>query len=197
MNRAITLALTLVSISAVAAGCATERPFVWIDGLPAASFKAEGLIAPRDTIGVSVRDQPALSGDFIVRDDGGVHLPTVGEVAVGGRTPLDVMSDLQVRFKAVLVNPDVIISIAHVAPIKVSVLGEVKTPAAYELTRDRSVAAALAAAGWLTEFANRDRIFVILRDGNVRIRFKADQVMAPSAAVARFRLSDGDVVVAE
>jgi hypothetical protein len=41
---------------------------------------------------------------------------------------------------------------------RVSVVGEVKTrsPATVAL------AAALAAAGWLTEFADRDRIFVVL-----------------------------------
>jgi hypothetical protein len=59
------------------------------------------------------------------------------------------------------------------------------------------VAAALAAAGWLTEYADRDRIFVVRHEGDMRVRFRAREVTSPDPAVARFRLSDGDVVVAE
>ena len=89
------------------------------------------------------------------------------------------------------------VAISRLAPIKVNVVGEVKTPAAYELTRDRTVAAALAAAGWLTEYADRERIFVVRHEGDMRIRFRAAEITSPDPAVARFRLSDGDVVVAE
>ena len=68
---------------------------------------------------------------------------------------------------------------------------------AKELNRDRSVAAALAAAGWITEYADRERIFVVRHEGGTRIRFRAREITSPDPAVARFRLSDGDVVVAE
>jgi polysaccharide biosynthesis/export protein len=95
------------------------------------------------------------------------------------------------------VRPIVSVSISHVAPIRVNVIGEVKTPATYELVRDRSVTAALAAAGWLTEFADRDRIFVVRREGSLRVRFRAQEITTSNPAVSRFRLSDGDVVVVE
>ena len=50
---------------------------------------------------------------------------------------------------------------AKPAPIRINVVGQVKTPGSFELTRDRSVTAALAAAGWLNEFAGDDDVYVL------------------------------------
>jgi len=185
-------------LSLTVGGCVGERPFVWIQDLPPVALKGEGLIHPRDTIVVSVRNQTAMSGEFVVRDDGGVLLPTIGDVHVSGRSPDDVATELRPRLTELVVNPAVTVSVSRVAPIRISVVGEVKTPGAYELTRDRTVAAALAAAGWLNEFASRDRIFVVRRgDGDLRVRFRAREITTPDPVVARFRLRDEDIVVVE
>jgi len=178
------------------AGCA-EHPFVWVGSLPPGAFKEDGLIHPRDAIVVAVRNQPSMTGELVVRDDGGVLVPTVGNVSMAGRTTADVKVELEARLATMIVSPSVTVSISRVAPIRVNVIGEVKTPATYELNRDRSVAAALAAAGWLTEFADTSRIFVVRRDSNLRVRFRAMDVTAANPTVGGFSLRDGDVVVAE
>jgi len=184
----------------VLVGCATERPFVWVKDLPAAAAVAggDGTIQPRDTIVVVVRDQQAMSGEFVVRDDGHYLQPMLGNVLVQGKTAEAVAAELQAQLKTMVVNPQVTVSLTHNAPIKVSVVGEVKTPGAYELTRDRGVSAALAAAGWLTDFAARDRIFVVRADsGSTRVRFRAQDLTSAEPSSAHFRLHDGDIVVAE
>jgi len=197
MSYATTLGPVFLLATVALVGCATEGPYVWAANLPPVADQSDGLIHPRDTVVVSVRDQAAMSGEFVVRDDGGVLLPTIGEVTVSGRTPESVRAELMLRAASLVVHPLVAVSIAKVAPIRVNVIGEVKTPASYELTRDRSVAAALAAAGWLTEFADRDRIFVVRRGGDLRVRFRAREITTLDRAVARFRLSDGDVIIVE
>ncbi|HEX3698263.1 MAG TPA: polysaccharide biosynthesis/export family protein [Polyangia bacterium] len=179
------------------ASCAAEKPFVWAANLPAVASSGEGIIHPRDVIVISVLNQTALSGEFVVRDDGGILLPTVGGVEVAGRSPQQVTEELRARLATLVVRPVVAVSLARIGPIRVNVVGEVKSPATYELTRDRSVAAALAAAGWLTEFANRDRIFVVRSEGGLPVRFRAAEITAPTPVVSRFRLRDGDVVVVE
>jgi polysaccharide export outer membrane protein len=175
-------------------GCA-EHPFVWVSDLPAAA-EPTGSISPRDVLFVLVRNQPALSGEFTVRDDGAYLHPTVGNVSVAGRTPDDVALELKTRLKDIVVAPEVSVAILKIAPIRVDVVGEVKTPGAYDLTRDRGVIAALAAAGWLTDFAHRDRIFVV-RGTEKRVRFQAAALTAAEAHAASFRLRDGDIVVVE
>jgi polysaccharide biosynthesis/export protein len=194
-------ALLLAVVGAFAgafAGCATESPFVWVQDLPLAG-DTQGIIGPRDTILISVRNQPALSGEFPVGDHGEYLQPTLGTISVAGKTTEAVVADLQGRLRDLLVKPEVTVSVIKTATIRVNVVGEVKTPGSYELTRGHGVIPALAAAGWLNEFANGDRIFVIRSEGGApeRIRFKARELTAAEPHATGFRLKDGDIVVAE
>lgn len=159
----------------------------------------QGVIGPRDVLLVSVHNQPTLSGEFPVGDHGEYSQPTLGTIEVAGRTTDAVVTDLQGRLKDLLVKPEVSVSIAKIATVRVNVVGEVKTPGTYELTRGRGVIPALAAGGWLTEFANGDRIFVIRSEGGrvQRIRFKARELTGAEPHATGFRLQDGDVVVVE
>jgi polysaccharide biosynthesis/export protein len=188
--------LRLLLLSALTLGaCIPERPYVWVTNMPRTA-EAAGTIGPRDTLLVTVRNQPALSGEFVVRDDGAYLHPTLGNVVVNGKTPEIVAAELTIRLRDMIVSPDVTVAVLKLAPIRVDVVGEVKTPGAYELTRDRGVIAALAAAGWFTDFARRDRIFVV-RGGDRRIRFQAASLTSAEERSSAFRLHDGDVVVVE
>lgn len=139
-----------------------------------------------------------MSGEFVVRDDGGYLQPTLGSVVVQGMPPAQLADALMIRLRGIIVSPQVTVSVARSAPIRVSVVGEVKTPGSYDLTRDRGVTAALAAAGWLTDFATKDRIFVVRHgDADLRVRFRAQEITASEPHSASFRLRDGDVVVVE
>ncbi|MES1171683.1 MAG: polysaccharide biosynthesis/export family protein [Bacteroidota bacterium] len=189
-------AIALVLLGSLCGACATQGPFVWVQDLPAQSPESGTVINARDTIVVHVRDQLPMSGEFIVRDDGGYLQPSLGNVQVAGRTTGEVAAELQARLENLIVKPQVGVSVARAASVRVNVVGEVRTPGVYELSRDRTVMAALAAAGWLTDFAARDGIFV-LRSGETRIRFRAADLTTPGPHASRFRLRDGDVVVVE
>jgi len=195
------LVLVLVlGFVAAGGGCATtgDRGFVWAQDLPQTAGEGPDAIHPRDTLSVVVMDQPSMSGEFVVHDDGTYMQPTLGNVMVQGKTPAEVSAELLARLKDMVVNARVNVSIVHVATIRVSVVGEVKTPGSYELNRDRSVAGALAAAGWLTDFAAKDRIFVVRHGPNQpRVRFPLHDVTAPETRAGQFQLHDGDVVVVE
>jgi polysaccharide biosynthesis/export protein len=189
---AFVVALTL---GAAALGCGTEHAFRWVQDLQIVA--SDGAL--RDTILVSVKNQPALSGEFLVGDRGEYSQPTVGTVSVGGKTTAMVVAELQNSLTGVLVKPEVTVSIIKIAAVRVNVVGEVKTPGSYELTRSRGIMSALATAGWLTEFANKNRIFVIRTEGTgiQRIRFRAAELTAAEPHAIGFRLQDGDVVVVE
>lgn len=190
--------LVLTSLLVAASGCATERPFVWAKDVPAAAAENQSLIHARDTILVHVQDQTTLSGEFVVREDGGYTHPALGNVYVDGKTPEQVAELIQLRLTNMVVNPRVTVSVARRGGARVNVVGEVKTPGPYELTRDRSVTAALAAAGWLTAFASSDRIFVVRAgEKDYRIRFSSRDLTSADPQTAQFRLRDGDVVVVE
>lgn len=183
---------------ALAVGCATESHFVWVDQIPISNQNIEA-IEPRDSILISVKNQPTLSGEFLVGDHGNYSQPTLGTISAAGKTTDALARDLEERLKNIVVNPEVTVSITKLASIRVNVVGEVKTPGSYELLRGRGVIPALAAAGWLTEFADRNKIFVIRSEAGTtqRVRFRAGELTAAEPHATGFRLKDGDVVVVD
>jgi len=179
-------------------GCAATQPSVWADELPLPGVEGEVVIAPRDVLNVDVANQRELSGEFPVRDDGTYLQPTLGSVPAAGLDPSALAAELGRRLKGIIVDARVTVTVARRAPARVHVVGEVRTPGSYELDRDRSLHAALAAAGWVTEFAGEDGIYVVRpRETPARIRFRLQALTAAEPHSTRFRLRDGDVVVVE
>src|SRR3954465_7304670 len=197
-NAPRSLGLLSVAVSLTALACAPTGPYVWADSLAQPPITPEPVIQARDTLLVDVRNQTALSGEFPVRDDGHYLQPMVGSVHVEGLVPSSAAALVTGLLKGVVVEPRVSIWVSKPAPIRVNVVGEVKTPGIFELTRDRSVLGALTAAGWLNDFAKRDGIFVVRPAEKQRVRFRvADLTSTPDGPSARFRLRDGDAVVVE
>jgi len=132
------------------AGCASEQPYIWGTQAPAVAaasgnVDARGLVQPRDTLLIYVKSQPAFSGEFPVREDGALLVPGLGDVPAAGLSTEQIRATLLERFKDVLVSPQVSVALMKAAPVRVNVVGEVKTPGIYELGRDRSLLTALAA----------------------------------------------------
>jgi polysaccharide export outer membrane protein len=190
-------AILLTFLGALSMGCAHDGRFTWAEDLPANTLGSESVIHPRDMLLVEVNRQPTLSGEFTVRDDGHYSQPMVGSIHVAGQTPSQAASAIAVALKGVVVEPVVSVWISKTTSIRVSVVGEVKTPGTYELTRDRGLLPALALAGWLTEFAHSDRVFVVRVRTNERIRFRVRDITTAEPHAAQFQLADGDVVVVE
>jgi protein involved in polysaccharide export with SLBB domain len=187
-----------VALVAAAAGCGNGLPYVWANDLPPAETGPDPVIQVRDTIQVDVSNQPTMSGEQLVRDDGHYNQTPVGSLLVAGLTTSDAARIIAMRLKGILQEPRVQVWVTRPAAARVNVVGEVRTPATYELTRDKSVLAALSAAGWLNEFGSKDRIFVV-RPGErpLRVRFRLRDLMGQDSASSRFRLREGDTVIVE
>ena len=190
--------LTVVCLL-ILVGCASRGPFVWVNDLPTApAAPVNAAVQPRDTLLIVVAGQPSLTGEFVVRDDGAIVAPLIGKVPLNGLTTDRAATTLALAWKRMVVDPEVSVTITKAASPRVNVVGEVKTPGIFELTRDHSVLGALAAAGWVTEFAEGEGIYVIRRaQGSARVRFRLADIKSASAKTAAFRLIDGDSVVVE
>jgi polysaccharide export outer membrane protein len=181
------------------AGCAPSGHWVWVRDLPpTADFSSEYLISTGDVISVRVINQDSMSTKARVRNDGRVALPLIGDVEVRGKKPASLRAELEARLKEFIVAPSVTVNVEEIAPLTVSVLGEVSHPGVVQMDGSSGVAQALAAAGGLTDYASRDRIFV-LRGGEkpVRVRFTYEELSTGDLAATRFTLRRGDVVVVE
>jgi polysaccharide export outer membrane protein len=199
--------VALVAALAALAGCGTSGSFVWIDAVPKGMYAPEAryAIVSGDVIGVRVWNQEANSVERTrVREDGKISLPFLNDVEVAGSEPSELARRLEVKLKTFIVNPVVTVVVHERKPMRVSVLGQVTRPGAYELETGAGVLHALAAAGGLGPFAAQDRLFV-LRSGTgadgdsrpARIRFRYRDLVEGKAPASVFHLRTGDVVVVE
>lgn len=163
-----------------------------------ATAQPEYIIAVGDMLSIQVFEQPSMSGKMPVRSDGRISLPFVSDVQAAGKTPSRLSADLEAGLKSVVLAPRVTVVVEQSRPLTISVIGEVgKTgPQTYE--PGIGVAQALAAAGGLTSFAHKDRIFVVRTAPKpARIHFTYDALIRNVGAASLFRLKPGDIIVVE
>ena len=191
MNR---LSIFLLVLSSA---CAHRGPFVWVNDLAADDESLSAGIQARDSILVETRDQPTMSGEFVVRDDGHFAMPMIGSLRVLGLPPVQAAALVRSRLTGLVVKPDVAVWVAKTAPIRVKVVGQVRAPGSFELVRERGVLGALAAAGWLTDFADKNGIFGLRVGDRTRIRFRLSDLTTADTQGVRYKLRDGDAVIVE
>jgi polysaccharide export outer membrane protein len=193
-----------LALAAACAACATAAPFTWVDRLPAEPEQAaEYRIAPGDVLAVSVWNQDNISVPRArVREDGKISVAFLQDVDVVGQTPNELAARLQARLKAFIVSPVVTVRVEEVHPLRVTVLGKVGRTGTFDLPLGAGVVQALAAASGLSDFADRDAIFVIRApapgDGPARrVRFRWEWLTSGDPRALGFKLRDHDVVYVE
>jgi polysaccharide export outer membrane protein len=183
------------------AGCATSGAYTWVYDYkdpPAPPTPGGYTIQPGDLLQVRVFNQPDMSARVRVREDGKISIPFLNDVTAAGFTPNALAQQLQGRLKDYINAPVVTVSLEEARPFSVAVMGEVSKPGVYPVPTNAGVLQALAAAGGFTQYASRDRIFVV-RDvpERARIRFNYDDLSLAQGKAATFRLRPGDTVVVE
>ncbi len=148
---------------------------------------------PGDLVLISVADQPDLTTQMRVPDDGGISFPLIGIIdQVKGRTIRDVRVEIGTRLlDGFLRRAEVSVSIVQPAPRPVFVTGAVGKSAAIECPPFQTITAvqAIAQAGGLAADADRGAIR-IMRDDQ-----KGGQVEVPFNDVAVLVLQPGDVIL--
>jgi len=186
----------------VAAGCrAHAASGIPVEHLPPAPpADPEYRIAPGDVLSVRVWNQDSMSQAHArVRDDGRISLPFLHDVAVSGQTPAALSRRLESDLQSYVVSPVVTVTVDEARPLRVSVIGEVTHPGVHEVERGAGVLVALAAAGGLTPYAHRDKVYVLrpATSGPIRIRFTFAALTRAERPAASFVLRPGDSVVVE
>jgi polysaccharide export outer membrane protein len=178
-------------------------PFVWVDQIPerdVAPVGGEYRLGPGDVVTVQVFSHAEMSGRTKVRDDGKLSIPLLGDVVAAGLSPSALAHTVETELgkQNLAVGTRVTVALEERAPLRVSVIGEVARPGLFALDPGAGVAEALASAGGFTEFAHRDRLFVVRRQPElVRIRLTYDDLVRARGRAAELRLRPSDVVVVE
>jgi polysaccharide export outer membrane protein len=151
------------------------------------------IIGAEDVISIRVWREPENSGQFVVRPDGKVSVPLVGEIQAAGLTPEKLSLSIAESLQKVMVHPEVTVGVEKVMSKKYYIQGEVNKPGSYPLVIDTTVLEALVNAGGFREFANTKKI-VILR-GSDRLKFNYHEVTHGKKMEQNILVKPGDQII--
>ena len=130
----------------------------------------EYYMRPGDELNIVVTQQQDLGNSstnqspFVVRPDGNVSFPLVGEIHAEGMTVSQFTNVLQQGLSRYIVDPDVSVNISKLGRVRVYVFGEVRKPGAVELDKGHTVIDAIGAAQGFTRDTAKKKIFLIHQD---------------------------------
>lgn len=151
------------------------------------------LIGAEDVISIRVWKEPENSGQFVVRPDGKVSVPLLGEIQAAGMTPEQLSASIATGLQKFMVHPEVTVGVEKVNSKKYFIQGEVNRPGSYPLVIDTTVLEALVNAGGFREFANTKKI-VILR-GSERLKFNYREVTKGKKMDQNIQVKPGDQII--
>jgi polysaccharide biosynthesis/export protein len=165
---------------------------------PSAAAADGYLLQPGDVLTVSVWKEPDLTGDVVVRPDGGISLPLVGNIDATGQTVDGVRAEIDQRLRSKYIpDPTVTVSVKQAIGNQIFVIGKVNRPGNYPVTRPVDVMQALSLAGGTTPFAALNEIQVLRRLGEreISIPFRYADVERGRHLDQNILLRGGDTVV--
>lgn len=166
----------------------------------AAERRAAGayLVGPGDVLQVRAWKNDALSQRVIVRPDGFVTLPLIGDVRAGGRAVEAIAADIAGRAAHFYTEvPVVAVEVAELHGYRVYILGEVARPGELSPRGPITVLQAIALAGGLTRFASPNTVVIVRHDarGERRIPFSYGDVVNKGDLAQDLPLVTGDTVI--
>ncbi|HEX7765455.1 MAG TPA: polysaccharide biosynthesis/export family protein [Nitrospira sp.] len=131
--------------------------------MPVTGSGVEYLLGAEDVLAIAVWKDEHLTKEVVIRPDGFVSFPLVGEVQAAGRTVEEVRADIAKRLAKFIPNPNVSVAATKVLSYRIYVLGRVNKPGEFMIGHTTDVLQALSLAGGLTPFASENDIRIIRR----------------------------------
>lgn len=119
------------------------------------------IIGPDDSIQVNVWKEPSFTESVLVRPDGKISIPALGDVAAAGMTPMQLAADLTTRLKKFIIDPTVTVTVLAINSKHVYMVGEVGKVGPLNMTPNMTVLQAIASAGGLSPYANKKHIYIL------------------------------------
>lgn len=160
------------------------------------------LLGPEDVVEVNVWRNQDLSRTAVVRPDGMISLPLIGDVQASGFTAAQVGEKISKRLAEFKENPSVSVSVKEINSYVIYVVGEVVHPGKFPLKSYATVLQGVSLAGGFTQYAAKNRMAVVrsVRTGageehQIRIPVRYDDLVMGKGEVGNFRLLSGDTIV--
>jgi polysaccharide biosynthesis/export protein len=190
--------ILLAIFQASLAGCLAEETQYRGMSTPPTEF----LIGPEDVLVVTVWRNQELSKEVIVRPDGKISLPLLGDIVASGLTAQALSKHVADGLAEFMSTPTVSVQVKEINSYHIFVVGEVGKPGKIVLKSFTSVLQGISYAGGFTTFASRNNVHVLRMIKNGQGETKQVMIPVPYQDIvqgknldANFILKAGDVIV--
>ena len=155
------------------------------------------IIGPGDVLGISVWRDDSLTKSVVVLPDGKIQFPLIGEILAGGKSVAQLKQEFVEKLARYVVDADISVEVKQSNSLFVYIIGRVNGPGRQMLVADTSVLQALAMAGGLNPFAEKDdiKIFRQDKDRTLVYSFRYSHVVSGNYLDDNLLLKRGDVIV--
>jgi len=159
--------------------------------------KSEFYLGPEDLLEILVWNDESLSKQVVVRPDGKISFPLIGDILVQGRTVEEVRKEIESKIRVYVPDAPLAIMVIRVSSPKVYVVGKVAKPGVYIMGEPVRIIQALAIAGGITTFSDSDDILVIRNENGKQkiMEFDYSEVSNGKKLGQNIYLKPGDTVV--
>lgn len=173
-------------------GCATIPDYQY-GSLPDPRGKAYRLQAG-DLVQVRVLRNSGASGAFRVGPDGSIHLPLGGQIQLEGLTLQQARHQVAQILARYIDDAERVttVSLSEVRGVRYTVIGEVRRPGVFNSQRFVTVLEALATAGGLSPYAEKNKIYVLRQKQRIPVAYSAT---LDEPRRRNFFLLSGDIIV--
>ncbi len=196
--RVLTNWFLFAVLVAGATGCVGDQVNYKVEMVAPSEF----LLGPEDVLNVTIWKNQDLSREVVVRPDGMISMPLVGDIQATGLTANLLAKRIAERLTEYLASPIVFVQVKDVNSYFIYVMGEVAKPGKYSLKSYANVMQGISLAGGFTPYAKKNKIKVlrVSADGpngkhQVEIPVQYDEILKGNAVPGNFFLRIGDVIV--
>jgi polysaccharide export outer membrane protein len=154
-------------------------------------------LQPGDVLSVSVWKEVDLQQSLLVRPDGGVSFPLVGDIQASGKTVEDVRKIITKKLSKLIPDVQVSVALQELNGNLIYVVGKVNRPGVFAFSRNVDVLQALGMAGGTNAFAALNDIKVLRRtSGQLKsIQFRYGDLEKGKNLQQNIILQSGDTVL--
>ena len=194
----VLVAAFLVAVQGWTVGCLQQDMQYRGMAVPPTEF----LIGPEDVLVVTVWRNQELSKEVIVRPDGKISLPLLGDIMAAGLTAQALSKQVADGLVEFMSTPTVSVQVKEINSYHIFAVGEVGKPGKIVLKSFTSVLQGISYAGGFTLFASRNNVHVLRNVKNGQGETKQVMIPVPYQDIvqgknleANIILKAGDVIV--
>jgi polysaccharide export outer membrane protein len=153
------------------------------------------IIGSSDLLEISVWGEEALSRQVVVRTDGYISLPLVGDILAADKNPSQLQKDIENVIAKYIKDPHCAVIIVEPRSKRFYIQGQVNAPGEYILDRDLFITQIIPLSGGFTEWAEKDEIVILRYEHNEKTRLQVDYNKIIKGKQEDIPIRPGDTII--